>query len=177
MESRWRCGKMWSSHLPQLGCLPDAGGGPRFPRRQEEPLTKLVGHRETEGEGEVEAWQDQRPWGVAERGEECQCLEGPLGARIRGRACQAFSLPNQPGKSAQLSGWVLRPQKSLRLGWSWGHRREARREQERQVGRAIQNWRSRRGAEGVCPAHLSPGSLLGSQVGALPSETRGRRHA
>ena len=26
------------------------------------------------------------------------------------------------------------------------------------------DWRSRRGEEGVCPAHSSPGSLLGSQV-------------
>ena len=46
---------------PQLGSLPDAGGGPRCPRRWEEPSSKLVGHGGTEKGGEVEARQDWRP--------------------------------------------------------------------------------------------------------------------
>ena len=50
------------------------------------------------------------PRGVAERGEGFPCLEGPSGARIRG-VRPAFPLPNQPGKSAWLSGQVLCPQR------------------------------------------------------------------
>ena len=46
---------------PQLGHLQDTGGGPQCPRRQEEPPSETVGCGGTEGGGEVEARQDQRP--------------------------------------------------------------------------------------------------------------------
>lgn len=45
---------------PQLGRLPNAGGGPRHPRRWEEPPSNRVGRWGIEGWGEVEAGQDQR---------------------------------------------------------------------------------------------------------------------
>ena len=46
---------------PQLGHLLDTGGGPRCTGRQEEPPSEPVGHGGNEGEGEVEAGQDQCP--------------------------------------------------------------------------------------------------------------------
>ena len=46
---------------PQLGHLPDAGGGPRCPRRWKEPPIEPVGHGGTEGGAEVEAGQDRCP--------------------------------------------------------------------------------------------------------------------
>ena len=46
-------------------------------------------------------------------------------------------------------------------------------DQERQGGGSLQDQTSRRGEEGVCTIHLSPGSLLGSQMRSPPSETRG----
>ena len=69
---------------PQLGHLPDAGGGPWRPRGWEEAPSKLVGRGGTEGGEEVETRQDQCPWGIAERGEGFPCLEGHSGAWIRG---------------------------------------------------------------------------------------------
>ena len=50
--------------------------------------------------------------------------------------------------------------------WSWGHRREAReiRRGRREGPSQTPDLRTRRGEEAVCPAHSSPGSLLGSQV-------------
>ena len=97
---------------PQLQHLLDAGGGPWWPRRREEPPSELVGHGGTEWGGEVEARQDRCPWGVAERGEGFPHLEGPSGAQIRGGRGPVFPLPNRPGKSARLLGQVLRPQTS-----------------------------------------------------------------
>ena len=48
----------------------------------------------------------------------------------------------------------------------WGHRREAGEIRRGRWEGASQtpDWRSRRGEEGICPAHSSPESLLGSQV-------------
>ena len=45
-------------------------------------------------------------------------------------------------------------------------------EQEKQVEGALQDRRSGRGEEGICPSHSSPGSLLDSQVRSPRSETR-----
>ena len=95
-------GRQGISISPQLRRLPAAGGRLWRPRRWEERQSEPVGHSGTEGGGEAEARQDQRPWGC--------------------------------------------------------------RDQERQVGGARPERRSRRGEEGACPAHSSPGSLLGSQV-------------
>ena len=52
-----RCGIHVS---PQLGCLPNTGGGPRCPRRWEELPSDWVGRWGIEGWEEVEARQDQR---------------------------------------------------------------------------------------------------------------------
>ena len=60
------------------------------------------------------------------------------------------------------------------LGWSWGHRREDRREQERQEGRVLQDQRSRKGAEGICPTQSGMGSLLSSQASPPPSKAPSR---
>ena len=95
---------------PQLGHLPDAGGGPRCPRRWEEPASKLAGHGGTEGRGEVEAGQDWHLWGVAGSGGCSYTWRDPHGLRSEG-VWQRFPMPNQPGKFAQLSGQVLRPQR------------------------------------------------------------------
>ena len=69
---------------PQLGHLPEAGGGPQRQRSREEPLSKCLKRGGTERGGEVEAGQDWRPLGVAGRGEGFSRLEGPSRARIRG---------------------------------------------------------------------------------------------
>ena len=36
---------------PQLGCLPDTGGGHRHPRSWDEPLSEWVGHEREQGAG------------------------------------------------------------------------------------------------------------------------------
>ena len=88
---------------------------------------------------------------------------GTFGGLDQGALCPEFPLPNCLGKSSQLLVWVLHPQRPPSgLCWSWGRRREAGREQERQSGGALQDWR----VEGVCPTHSSLGSLLGSQMGS-----------
>ena len=47
----------------------------------------------------------------------------------------------------------------------------------RRCRREVPSGRSRRGEEGDCPDHSDTGSLLSSQAGPLPSETRGGGHA
>ena len=80
------------------------------------------------------------------KGEGFPRLEGPSGAQIKGEWAQCFpcpiswgSLPSSRARSYNLRG-------PLRLGWSCGHRREDRREQERQAGGALQDRRSKRGS-------------------------------
>ena len=88
----------------QLGRLPDDGGGPRCPRRQEEPPSDPVGRWGAKGGGEVEVGQDLHPQGVAGSREGFPCLEGALGARIRG------SMPGvSPAQLAQETCPALRP--------------------------------------------------------------------
>ena len=102
-------------------------------------------------------------------GEGFPCLEGPLAAQIRGEPAERFpcligrgSLPcSRPGLPCSTPSEA--PSGPC---WSWGRRRKAGAEQERQVGGALWDRRSQRGAEGVCPTHSTPGSLLGSQVGS-----------
>ena len=104
--------------------------------------------------------------GGAGMGEGFPCLEGPSGAQIGG------SMPSiSPAQSAREALLALRtgPMHSEAHSgphWSWGHRTQARGEQEREMGGALQDQRSRRGAEGICPAHSGRGSLLGSQAGS-----------
>ena len=102
---------------------------------------------------------------------------GTIGGWDPGGARPEYPLPNRPEKSAQLLGQVLRPQGAPlgRVGpGAIGGRLGG--EQERQAGGALQDRRSRRGAEGVCPTHSSPGSLLAPRWGPPPSKTRGGGH-
>ena len=79
---------------------------------------------------------------------------GTLGGSDQGGVHLAFPLPSWPRKPAQLSGQVLCPQRPAPgcVG-PGGRRREGGGEQERQVGGTFQDLRSRRGEEGICPAH------------------------
>ena len=90
-ESRWRCGKTQSQHLPTTRAPAGCWWGALTPRRQE--ASERVGRRGTEGGGEVEARQDRRPWGWGDqerqvggasrrsgRGEEEGVCPAPLGA-------------------------------------------------------------------------------------------------
>ena len=76
--------------------------------------------------------------------------------------------PGPVGPGNFLSSQAAPPKAPSRSCGSWGHRREAgeisRGRQEGPLGR------SRRGAEGDCPDHSGPGSLLSSQAGTLPSK-------
>ena len=140
---------------PQLGCLPDAGGEPQHPRRWEEPPSKPVRCGGTEEGREVEAEQDQHPWGVAERGEGFPRLEGPSGAQIRERFPCPISRVSLP--RSQAGSYALRGPSSPR--WSWGHRREAR---EKRRGRKEGPSRTEGAGEGCTP-----------RWGPRASETRG----
>ena len=101
------------------------------------------------------------------------------GGTLRGSdqrgAGPAFPLPNRLGKSAQLPGQALHPQRSP-LGWVGprGCRRDARREQKRQTGGALWDQRSRRRVGGICSAHWDLGSLLSSQANLLPYKALSR---
>ena len=103
-------------------------------------------------------------------------LEGPSGAQMKGERAQHFtcsigrgSLPSAWARSYALRG----PSGS---SWSWGRRREDRREQERRAGGALQDQMSGKGAEGVCSAHSGMGSLLSSHDGSPPSKDHSRLH-
>ena len=103
------------------------------------------------------------------------------GGTLRGSdqegACAAFPLPNRQGKSARLSSWVLHPQRSP-LGWDgpggigWRLGRSGKAGRRGPTGPKEQERN-----KGVSPAHLSPGSLLGSKMSLPPSETTSGRHA
>ena len=90
----------------------------------------------------------------------------------------AFPLPNRPGKSAQLSGQVLCPQRSP-LGWvgpggiggRLGENKRGRREGSSRTGGAGKEQRA------FAPATWAQGACWATGWGPLPSETRGRRHA
>ena len=155
VESRWRCGKTQSSHLPTTRVPAGRRWGTSTPKETEEPPSELVGRQGTEW-GEVEARQDQRPWGAAEKGEGFPHLEGPSGARIGG------STPSiSPAQLAREVCLTLRPgptpsEDPCRPRWPRGCRGR--------TGEA--GGRGPPGPAGVCPTHSSPGSLLGSQVGS-----------
>ena len=155
MESRWQHGKMWRSHLPTTRVparcwwgtsMPKEKGG--TPKRTGRMWGDWRGRRSEVRTGpeplrDFYEWRD--PWGLRS-----------------GRARRAFLLPNRPGKSARLAGWVLCPQRPLPGRTGPGSREE----QERQVGGALQDQRSGRGAECICPTHSGPKSQLDSQVGS-----------
>ena len=78
---------------------------------------------------------------------------------------RAFAHPLRPGSllSTQASPLPSKAHSTSHTG-PGGIGRRPRGEQEKQMGGALRDRRSRRGEEGIFPAHLSPGSLLGSQV-------------
>ena len=169
--SMGRCGSRIS---PQLGCLPDAGGGPRCPRRQEEPPSDWVGCGGTEWGGEVEAWQDQCHWGVGLGwGRGSHAWRDPQGLRSGG-ACLAFPLPNQPGKPSWLSGQVLCTQRPTP-----GHTGPGgigRRPGENRRGRWEGPSRTRGAGEerrAFAPPTRAGEACWAPRPGPLPSETRG----
>ena len=69
------------------------------------------------------------------------------------------SLPSSQARSYALRG-------CLQAVWPWGHKREDSGEHDRQVRGALQDKRSGRVAECICPANSGPGSLLGSHAGS-----------
>ena len=91
----------------------------------------------------------------------------------QGRARLIFPLPNWLGEACLALGLGPTPSEAPPGCTDPGHIGE-RGEQERQAGGALQDQRSRRGVEGICPTHLGPGSLLGSQASPLPSKAPSR---
>ena len=87
----------------------------------------------------MEAGQDRSPWGVAEKGEGFPRLEGPSGAQVRGEHAQRFPCPMGRGSLPGSRAGPTPSEVPSGLGWSWGHRREDRREQESQAGGALQD--------------------------------------
>ena len=66
---------------------------------------------------------------------------------------------------AELPSWYPPSKAPSTLHGSLGAQDRGQGDQERQVGGgAFPDSRSRRGEEGICPAHSSSGRLLGSQV-------------
>ena len=60
---------------------------------------------------------------------------------------------------------------------SWGHRREARGEQERKAGEALQDQRSGRGVEGVSRPTQAQEACWTPRWGTPPCKTKSERHA
>ena len=82
-----------------------------------------------------------------------------------GEEWRAITWPTGAGKPAELPGQYPALQSPLQVLWLLGGTgRRLRGDQERQVGGALPDWRSRRGDKGICPAHSSPGRLLASEV-------------
>ena len=108
-ESRWRCRKMQSSHLPTTRAPASAGGGPRHPRRQEEPASELVGHEGTERGGEVEAGQDRCPEGWLRGGRGSHAWKDPRGLGS-GECAQRFPCPISQGSlpGSRVRSYALR---------------------------------------------------------------------
>ena len=95
------------------------------------------------------AWTD--PWGLGGSGESVPSI--PPGQ-------------SGPGKPAGLPSQVLCPLTPPlgRVGPRGMGRRRGEEEEKQMVGGTLQDWRIRGSAEGVSPAHLGPGSLLGSRT-------------
>ena len=89
--------------------------------------------------------------------------EGPCGKSRRGAKgdCPTHS---GPGRLLSSQANPLPSKTPSRLRGSLGEKEGGQGDQERQVGGTLWDRRSRREEEGICPAHSSPGSLLGSQV-------------
>ena len=107
-------GRRKVSVSPQLGCLPATGGVLWPPRRRKEPQSELVGCTGTEEGGEVEARQDQCPWGQGDRERQAGgALPDPRPEEQERRGGH-LPCPLEPRKPARLRGEVPCP---LRLGW------------------------------------------------------------
>ena len=94
-----------------------------------------------------------------ERSGEAGRRDSPGGA---GEEQRVIAWPTWAREPAELPSRYPASKAPSRLHRSWGHRREAG--EIRGGGQEGPSWRSGRGEEGVCPTHLNPGSLLGSQV-------------
>ena len=172
---RWQCGKMQSSCLPTTRVPAGHSWEPWHPRRWEEPPSELVGCGGGHwGGGRSGGRTGQGPWGVAESREGFPRLERPLGAQIRGSGPSVTPAQSAGEVSPALGPGPMPSEVPSGLGWSWRCKREAGRQQERQVGGALQDERSSKGAEGICPAHSGPGSLLSSQADLPLSKAHSR---
>ena len=157
---------------PQLGHLPATAGGLWHPRRWEEPQSELVGHRRTEW-GEVEARQDQHPWGQGgkerQAGGTLQEEQERSGGRSPGPLGPGSLLSSQastlPSKAPCRCCGSLGAQEG-----GWGEIRRGRWEGPSQTGGAGEETRAfalpTRAQEGCWPPRWGP----------LPSETRGGGH-
>ena len=106
--------------------------------------------------------------GWLEGGRGSHTWRDPRGLRSRGNA-----LSISPAQLAWLSGRSYTLRGPLQAVLLLGARREVEGEQERQAGGALQDRRSRRGAESVCPSHSDQEACCALRPGPPPSETRG----
>ena len=160
-----RCGVRISPHL---GCPLDAGGGPRRPRRREEPPSNRVGCGGLRGEEKWRLDRTSAPEGWLGGGRVSHTWGDPQGLRSGG-GCQ--SRADWAGRPARLPGQILCPQRPLpgHIGPRVvGEREEGGRKGETDGERGtLQDREIREGVAGVSPTHLAPGSLQGSQTRSL----------
>ena len=81
-----------------------------------------------------------------------------------GEERRAITWPTRAGEPTELPGRYPPLQRPIQAVWVLGASEGGRGDQERQERRTLPNWRSRRGEQGINPAHLSPGNLLSSQL-------------
>ena len=95
-------------------------------------------------------------------GKSRRCRQEGLSGKERSGGQPPWPLGHR--QPAELPSQYPTLQSPLQAVWVPGGIKGGRGDQERQAGGALPDQRSRRGKEGICSIHLSPGSLLGSQV-------------
>ena len=110
----------------------------------------------------MEARQDQHPWGK----EDQERQAGGALREERERSGGRLPHPLRPGEPAELPGRSPALQTLLQATWVLGGigGRPGRSGEAGGRGPRRPEEQERKGEEGFCPAHLSPGSLPGSQV-------------
>ena len=102
--------------------------------------------------------------------------EGPSRTRRVGESRGHWPHPLELGKPTELPGWVSHPPRPP-LHLSWAHRREAEGEQEKQVGRVLQDWRAGEEWRTFASPTQAWEACWAPRWGLSPSENRGGRYA